>query len=119
MVLLFKDTPSPEGRCKWDLTVCNLISRDVFKPLSISLLNPCPWSHCSHPLCSVEAGTGSKTMEGQVHNGLQRPRLALLLLNYQPSKTHENSHPLHVKSNLLLHTFKTGKKPCFKKRGVR
>lgn len=96
--------------------VCNLISRDVFKLMSISVLNPRPWSHCSHPLCSVEAGTGSKTMEGQVHNGLQRPRLALLLPNYQPSKTHENSHPLHVKSNLLLHTFKTGKKHVLKKR---
>lgn len=44
--------------------------------------------------------------------------LALLMANYQLSKTHENSHPLDVKSNLLLCALKTGKK-CFKKRGVR
>lgn len=45
--------------------------------------------------------------------------LAFLLPNHQLYKTHENSHPLDVKTDLLQNTLKTGKKVCFKKRGVR
>lgn len=36
--------------------------------------------------------------------------LALLLVNHQLSKSHENSHPLDVKTDLLQYTLKTGKK---------
>lgn len=36
--------------------------------------------------------------------------LALLPLNSKLSKTHENSHTLDAKSNLLLYTLKTGEK---------